>query len=133
MMLNQRTVLKLRAGHTVWRCLIWFKHDRLEAPYVDIEEVHLVGVQKRFSPEYKTPQRGLRQYRQEGYKHYRFMSDIAHTESFTTRRGALRFRKEVLNGQHEKRVADRYETLKGMDRGKGTRHAVFDTSKDTRY
>jgi hypothetical protein len=105
MMLNQRTVLKLRAGHTVWRCLIWCSGP---PPFVDIEEIRLVGVQRK--SRFTKGGRLLLRMRDDNDQSW-YLSDIARAEAFTTRLGALNYRKEVLEGKHDARVQAYWESL----------------------
>lgn len=105
MRLNQRNVLKLKAGNTVWRCLIWFPDEK---PVVSISEIHLVGVVRRSGASRCTCMSVL--YDGELYSKM-YLSDIASAAAFTTRRGALKYQREVSEGLHSETVAWRRDLL----------------------
>ena len=109
MRLNQRTVQKLRAGHTVWRCLIWFSGFY---PVVSIQEMHLIGVQTQEPVRGRMLRRTAIACGPRGY----YLSDIAYADAFTTRRGALKFKREVESGNpaHDERVSQRRRDLREM-------------------
>ncbi len=112
MRLNPKSAEKLKAGNTVWRCLIWFNKDN--TPRVEIEIVRLIGVKHRyqFMKGGATHFRMKQEYKDGTPSSLRFLSDIGRAHCYDSYRQAKRFEREVYEGRYQKEVEARRQFLK---------------------
>lgn len=105
---NHKSILKIKSGQTVWRCLIW---PTRSGATVSIEQMRLAGkktnskVDNLLSPKMFVKSNSYH----DGVDY--FLADIAHAHSFSTYRQAKRFEKEVILGMHDDEVQRRRESL----------------------